>query len=114
MNKKSRWGKLEAAMRVKGEALTDGEMRLYNAVFSRGSVRRYRMKPIPAKLMGEINEYLNSVSMLHADALYRVAVVETPKGLTYIRHIRSRHQRGTGLKGPGRSVSMNGCILIFL
>ena len=56
-------------MRVKGEALTDGEMRLYNAVFSRGSVRRYRMKPIPAKLMGEINEYLNSVSMLHADAL---------------------------------------------
>lgn len=67
-------------MRVKGEALTDGEMRLYNAVFSRGSVRRYRMKPIPEKLMGEINEYLNSVSMLHADALYRVAVVETPEG----------------------------------
>lgn len=43
-------------------------------------MRHYRMKPISPKLMGEINTYLNSVSMLHSGALYRVAVVETPKG----------------------------------
>ncbi len=54
-------------------------MTQYEAIFQRSSVRKFQMKPIDAKTMEQLNHYMQSVSVLHPEASYRIAVVETDR-----------------------------------
>ncbi len=54
-------------------------MTQYEAIFQRSSVRRFQMKPIDAKVMEQLNYYIQSVSTLHPEASYRIAVVEADR-----------------------------------
>lgn len=51
-------------------------MTQYEAIFQRSSVRKFQMKPIEAKIMEQLNHYIQSVTALHPEASYRIAVVE--------------------------------------
>lgn len=51
-------------------------MTQYEAIFQRSSVRRFQMRTIEPKIMEQLNYFIQSVSPLHPEALYRIAVVE--------------------------------------
>lgn len=55
-------------------------MTQYEAIFQRNSVRKFQMKTVDAKTMGQINSYMQTVNSLHQDASYRLAVVEALNG----------------------------------
>lgn len=70
-------GKVRAQSR-KGNKQED-IMTQYEAIFQRTSVRHFQMRAIEPKIMEQINSFIQSVSPLHPEALYRVAVVEAGK-----------------------------------
>lgn len=51
-------------------------MTQYEAIFQRSTVRKFQMNPIDSKIMEKLNNYIQSVTVLHPEASYRIAVVE--------------------------------------
>ncbi|MDD3218345.1 MAG: nitroreductase family protein [Lachnospiraceae bacterium] len=55
-------------------------MNLYEAIFVRRSVRKYKMEPISSKIMEEIQGYMQEVTVLFGGIKSEMAIIDNTKG----------------------------------
>ena len=55
-------------------------MNLYEAIFSRKSVRSYEMEPVKAALLSEIREYYSQIEGLNPGIHTEISIIDNTKG----------------------------------
>ena len=55
-------------------------MNLYEAIFSRKSVRNYEMEPVKAALLNEIREYYSQIEGLNPGIHTEISIIDNTKG----------------------------------
>lgn len=68
-------------------------MNLYEAIFSRKSVRSYEMEPVKAALLGEIREYYSQIEGLNPGIHTEISIIDNTKGQNKRIHL-------LGVKAP--------------
>ena len=65
-------------------------MNLYEAIFSRKSVRSYEMEPVKAALLSEIREYYSQIEGLNPGIHTEISIIDNTKGQNKRIHLLER------------------------